>query len=176
MMRRKIWLVIIVAFIVTGLVWWLRSKPPAKVILVGTITLPKPIEDFWVLKQGDRHALILATKDNRGWQVTMRDGKLVYRPIQIPANLAKFYSPDEVHSGFFDMDKDGYDEFFKVEESDPIVLWVFKRRESVKGQTIKPQPLPSWLNLPDRSRWVVWAKIPWKSRSEYDGCDATFTF
>lgn len=173
MMRQKICLVAIVAFIVTGLAWWFRSKPTAKVIPVGTVTLPKPIEVSWVLKQGDRHTLILVTKDNRGWQVTIQDGKLVHRPTQIPE---KFNFPDEVRWGFFDMDKDGFNEFFKVEPSTPIVLWVFKRCESVKGQTVKPQPLPSWFNLSDRSRWVVWAKISWKRRHEYDGYDATFAF
>ncbi|MDW8029795.1 MAG: VCBS repeat-containing protein [Armatimonadota bacterium] len=170
MKSQKVWLVCVLALVAVSLIWWLRSKPTAKVVSVGTMTFPKPIE---YLEHRVQRRIFIVTEDNRGWQLTIQEGKLVRKPAQVPA---KVNCPEEVRSGFFDMDEDGYPEFFKVERADPVVLWVFKRRESVKKQTVKHQPLPSWFKLPDRSRWVVWARIPWKRKTEYDGYDATFTF
>lgn len=170
---RKVWLVVAVTiFVAAALIWWLRSKPPARVIHLGTVTLPKPVLDFVVSKQADQQAVIFVTGDERSWQAMIKDGKLVCKPL----NFQPKSSSQEVHSGFFDIDKDGYAEFFKVEHDDPVVLWVFKRRESVRGRITEHQPLPSWFNSPDHSRWVVWTKIKWKSQSEYDGYNATFTF
>ncbi|MCX7969062.1 MAG: hypothetical protein N3B10_11345 [Armatimonadetes bacterium] len=171
MKRQKVWLVGVLALVAVSLIWWLRSRPPAKVVSVGTMTFPKPI--LYHFEHRVQRRIFIVTEDNRGWQLTIQDGKLVRKPDQVPA---KVDCPEEVRSGFFDMDEDGYPEFFKVERVDPVILWVFKRRESVKKQTVKHQPLPSWFKLPDRSRWVVWARIPWKRKHERDGYDATFTF
>ncbi|MCX7968813.1 MAG: hypothetical protein N3B10_10075 [Armatimonadetes bacterium] len=52
MKRRKFWLVAIIVFATPVLVLWLRSRPPAKVVSIGTITLPKPIDQHWLSKQG----------------------------------------------------------------------------------------------------------------------------
>jgi len=132
---------------VLGLATWLLLRPTAKVVAVGTLSFPKPIEKCWIETHRKQQALILvATEDGQSWQVTMRDGKLVCEPLQQLRNAVG------IRAGFFDMDEDGYPEFFRAEFD---TIWVFKRKESVKGKIGNGRSLPSWFPLPNRSQWVV---------------------
>ncbi len=146
--RWLVWLISLFVAVVWLILWFL-NRPPAKVSLVGTIS--SPFLDYWIAKEGNREALILVIDESgRALRVTMRGSKLVYEPVQ------QFTNAVGVSYGFFDMDKDGYPEFFRAEFD---TIWVLKRKESIKGKLNKHQPLPSWFSHPDRSQWVVWAKI-----------------
>jgi len=145
------WLSPILVITMLGLATWLLLRPPAKVVAVGSLSLPKPIEKCWVETHGKRQALIIvAIEDGQSWQVTIQGSKLVCEPIQQLRNAIG------IRAGFFDMDKDGYPEFFRAEFD---TIWVFKRKESVKGKIPKHHSLPSWFPLPNRHHWLVWAKI-----------------
>ncbi len=136
---------------VLGLSTCLLLRPKAKVVAVGTLSLPKPIEKHWIETHGKQQALIIvAIEDGQSWRVRMRDGKLVCEPIQQLRNAI------EIRAGFFDMDEDGYPEFFRAEFD---TIWVFKRKESVKGKIGKGHSLPSWFPLSNRHQRIVWAKI-----------------
>jgi len=101
------WLSPILVITMLGLATWLLLRPPAKVIAVGSLSLPKPIEKCWVETHGKRQALIIvAIEDGQSWQVTIQGSKLVCEPIQQLRNAIG------IRAGFFDMDKDGYPEFF----------------------------------------------------------------
>ncbi|MCS7264099.1 MAG: hypothetical protein NZ805_04630 [Armatimonadetes bacterium] len=160
MKRRKFWLVAIIAFATSVLVLWLRSRPPAKVVSIGTITLPKPIDQHWLSKQGKGEVLFLVTEDGKGWKVKIRDRKLICQSTQITNAIG-------VHYGLFDMDKDGYPELFKLKDDQAkgfgYSLWVFKQKENIKGRKVKQLPFPSWFPLSERSNWVLWARIPMPS-------------
>jgi hypothetical protein len=157
------WLSPILVITMLGLATWFLLRPPAKVVAVGSLSLPKPIEKCWVETHGKRQALIIvAIEDGQSWQVMIQGSKLVCEPIQQLRNAI------EIRAGFFDMDKDGYPEFFRAEFD---TIWVFKRKESVKGKIPKHHSLPSWFPLPNRHRWLVWAKI-----GVGDGYCPTLTF
>ena len=144
------WLFLSLSVILLGLATWLFLRPPVKVFAVGTLNLRKLIGRCWVETQGKRQALILVTDDGQSWRVTIQSGKLVCEPVQQLGNAI------EVKAGYFDMDEDGYPEFFRAEFD---TIWVFKRKESVRGKIGKTRPLPSRFPLPNRSQWIVWAKI-----------------
>jgi len=104
---KRLWAAIATVALVLGLATWLLMRPPAKVIAVGSLSLPKPIEKCWVETHGKRQALIIvAIEDGQSWQVTIQGSKLVCEPIRRLRNAI------EIRAGFFDMDKDGYPEFF----------------------------------------------------------------
>ncbi|MCS7264165.1 MAG: hypothetical protein NZ805_04965, partial [Armatimonadetes bacterium] len=106
---RKIWLIFAVTVFAAILIWWHRSRLTATVISVGTITLPKLIDQHWVSKQGKGEVLFLVTEDGKGWKVKIRNRKLICQSTQITNAIG-------VHYGLFDMDKDGYPELFKLKD------------------------------------------------------------
>jgi len=160
---KRLWAATATIALALGLATWLLLRPTVKVVAVGTLSLPKPMEKCWVETHGKQQALILvAIEDGQSWRVTMQDGKLVCEPLQQLRNAVG------IRAGFFDMDEDGYPEFFRAEFD---TIWVFKRKESVKGKIAERYSLPSWFPLPNRHQWIVWAKI-----SVHDGYFLTLTF
>ena len=148
--QRFHWLVLILGVIGIGIGLWLFQQSPVKVVFIGEVNLPKPIIGYRVETRGRQQSLILVIEDGQGWRLVVQNGKLVCEPVRQLKNAI------EINAGFFDMDKDGCPEFFRAEID---TLWVFKRRESVKGKFVERHPLPSWFSL-DNSQWVVRTKIP----------------
>jgi hypothetical protein len=151
-MRGTAWLpkkrsLLLISAIAISVIWFF-NRPPAKVVPIGTVA--KPITKFWVSNQGKSQALILVSPEGEAWQVRLRDGKFVCEQLKQLDNAVA------INSGFFDIDKDGYPEFLRTEFD---TVWVFKRKESVKGKIARHCTPPSDFPLKDRSQWVVWAKI-----------------
>jgi len=154
MMRRRFWFAF--AFLATAIavwLWYLAPRPPVKFVPFASITMGQPIASCWLNRHPDHHVLVVVTKDEKIWRIMVKGQTLANEPVRLP--LQRF------NEGFFDFDRDGYEEFFAAKHADigGFYLWVFKRRESVRGKRLPPQTYPSWFSLP-KSRWVLWSKIP----------------
>jgi len=140
-MGRIRWLSVAVLFAAVALLWQRATQPPISFVPIATFT-PRNVvieRPFWA--GVFRYNIETADGNKWQWTVRLRDrGKHVWFALG---------------QGFFDFDGDGYEEFFVAKPFE--ALWVFKRRESVKGEKLPEQKLPSWFPLPKR-QWVLWCK------------------
>jgi hypothetical protein len=141
-MRRILWIVTAVFIVVVAFLWWRTSQPPISLAPILTF-IPKHVSIKRDFAAGVfQYEIEMAEGKKWRWTAWLREkGK---------------YVMFEGSLGFFDFDGDGCEEFFfTVDEA----LWVFKRRESVKGEKLPEQKFPSWFPLPE-NQWVLWSRIP----------------
>ncbi len=143
---------------VLALLWRHITRPPVSFAPIASF-VPKRVSIQRDFETGQSRYEI-ETHDGKRWQRTVK----LWESSKFArfAHEQGFFDFDGEQGfcgeqGFFDFDGDGYEEFFAAEQFE--ALWVFKRRESVKGGKLPKRELPSWFPLP-KSRWVLWSKIP----------------
>jgi hypothetical protein len=155
-MRHIRWLVTTVFIAAVALLWWRANQPPISFVPIETF-VPKHVSirrNFYV----GVFQCEIETAEGKKWRWTAK--------VRERGKYAKF----AWDQGFFDIDGDGYEEFFVAKPFD--ALWVFKRQESVKVGRLFEQKLPSWFPpgglalsksewmLLYENQWVLWSKIP----------------
>ena len=137
------WLSIVVLVAAVALFWWRSAQPPIIFVPIASC-FPTSIRTNFAYG-ALRYEVV--TKDGKRWRWTTR--------LREKSKFAKFAG----NRGFFDFDGDGWEEFFAFDTNLRDCLWVFKRREAVRGESLPKQNFPSWFLLP-KSQWVLWSKIP----------------